>query len=175
MKINITTPVYNTNVEYLKEAVASVLNQTEKNWKLILVDDGSTDLGTLDLLSKLKHHSQIKLVTLEKNGGIAYARNEALNHLDEDCEYVVIFDHDDMMCLDKLEKQLRYFETHEVDFLGTQILPMDFVPPNKRVYYNKTKHPLIVTEEVVKTSMWFVNNPTLMIRRSVYDRVGRLS
>lgn len=42
MKISIVVPVYNCE-KYLPECIESVVNQTNGNWELILVNDGSTD------------------------------------------------------------------------------------------------------------------------------------
>ena len=40
--VSIITPVYNSE-EYLEETILSVINQTYKNWELLLIDDYSTD------------------------------------------------------------------------------------------------------------------------------------
>lgn len=42
MKISIVMPVYNSE-KYLEESINSVINQTSKNWELVIIDDGSTD------------------------------------------------------------------------------------------------------------------------------------
>ena len=175
MLINVTVPVYNTKREWLLEAVASVMYQTEKNWKLILCDDGSTNPETIDLLRGLEVIPNIHVIRNGVNRGIAHTRNNCLDALDEDCEYVAIFDHDDIMMKNRLEKQLKYMQSHDVDFLGAQLAALDCVNVDKPNVYNNTKHPSIITKEIVCKSNWFVNNPTLMIRRSVYDRVGKYS
>ena len=51
IKVNIILPNYNSG-EFFEETINSILNQTFKNWKLIIVDDGS-DLDNKKILQKL--------------------------------------------------------------------------------------------------------------------------
>ena len=48
--VSIITPVYNAE-EYLEETILSVINQTYKNWELLLIDDCSTD-GSYKIIEK---------------------------------------------------------------------------------------------------------------------------
>ena len=177
MRINITMPVYNTPPNWLRRAVNSVLCQTQQCWKLLMLNDGSTNVDTVELLDQIKFllPEKIKVIDSPINEGIAVTRNKLLDHLDDDCEFVALFDHDDVMYNDRLEKQLRYFETHDVDFLGGQIDPgvMDDMDNTVWKPWKSTTHPLIITKRVVTKSGWFMNNPTVMLKRNVYDKVGK--
>ena len=66
--VSIIMPSYNTD-KYIKETVQSVLNQTYKNWELIIVDDCSTD-STDDVVSKIKDPRIMQLKN-KKNMGAA--------------------------------------------------------------------------------------------------------
>lgn len=97
--ISVLIPVYNSS-EFLKESIATVLNQTFKDIELVVVDDGSTD-NSLEILEDFaKSDNRIKIFTKE-NGGSASARNMALkNALGK---YISFFDPDDYISSNLLE------------------------------------------------------------------------
>jgi len=165
-KINVMMPVYNTKYEWLKEAVDSVCNQSIDNWRLIIVNDGSTNEDTLKYLSEIENNPKVSVIH-QTNMGIANARNTCLDNLDLDCQYVALLDSDDTMVKNRLEIQYDYMEKNQgVGFLGSRI-SVDGVP--------RTNHPLKITNEVFEKSVFFVNNPTAMIRKSTFDEIGNYS
>ena len=76
IKVDIILPNYNSNL-FLNETLKSVLNQTYKNWKLIIVDDCS-DKKTKKILKKYTRNKKIKVYWLKKNKGAGYCRNYAI-------------------------------------------------------------------------------------------------
>ena len=92
--ISIVIAAYNV-VEYLSEAIDSVIRQWDDDWELIVVNDGSTD-GTFSLLEKYKAkiNSQRFVVVNKENGGLSSARNAGLAIAQG--EYVVFLDGDDL-------------------------------------------------------------------------------
>lgn len=165
MKINIMTTLYNTNVDWLKECIESVRNQTYQDYTHILVNDGSTDIKLLNYLEELKNDDKIIIINHEKNMGIAHGRNTVIRNLDDDCQYIAILDSDDQMINNRLEIQLEYMQrNNKCDILGGQITGLI-----------TTNHPSIITDSIFMTSLWFMNNSTLMIRRKVFDIVGEYS
>ena len=70
--ISIVIAAYNV-VEYLSDAIDSVIRQWDDDWELIVVNDGSTD-GTFSLLEKYKAkiNSQRFVVLNKENGGLRY-------------------------------------------------------------------------------------------------------
>ncbi len=100
-KLSIVTPVHNTSVAVLKECLLSVRAQAYPYWQWILVDDGSTDKQTLQLLkSEAIQDPRIKCIFLNHSQGIAVATNTALAQVQGD--YVIFLDHDDRLALDAL-------------------------------------------------------------------------
>jgi glycosyltransferase involved in cell wall biosynthesis len=65
-KVTVVIPVYNRE-KYIKKAITSVLKQTLTDWKMIIIDDCSTD-RTPDILKKI-NSKKIKYVKLPKNQG----------------------------------------------------------------------------------------------------------
>ena len=63
-KVAIILPNFNSS-EYLKKTLKSVLNQSYKNWQLIIVDDAS-DKKTIEILKKFKKHKKSKFFFLRK-------------------------------------------------------------------------------------------------------------
>ncbi|HOO22211.1 MAG TPA: glycosyltransferase family 2 protein [Clostridia bacterium] len=98
-KISIIVPVYNT-AKYLKECVASILNQTYTEFELILVDDGSKDQSGTMCDELALTDSRIKVIHKE-NGGLSSARNAGLDVIVG--EYVCFVDSDDVIHKQMLE------------------------------------------------------------------------
>lgn len=89
MKFSVVIPLYNKKESVLR-AVHSVLNQTYKNFELIIVDDGSTD-GSYNQLSNV-HDSRVKVIK-QSNSGVSVARNKGVQNSTSD--YVCFLDADD--------------------------------------------------------------------------------
>ena len=110
--ISVVMPVYNTD-EYLRESISGVLNQTFKNFELILVNDGSTD-NSLEIMQKFaKEDKRIKLINLEKNSGAGIARNEGIKHITG--KYTLFVDSDDFMFPEMLERMYNQAEKLSLD------------------------------------------------------------
>ncbi len=97
--ISILTPFKNTEV-YLSDCINSILNQTYKNWELLIVDDHSTD-NSYNLVNSLaKSDSRIKLY--KNNGtGIISALQQAFAN--SSGEFITRMDSDDIMTPNKLD------------------------------------------------------------------------
>lgn len=93
MKLSIIVPVYNVE-EYLYECIDSILNQTFRNFELILVDDGSVDSCPQICDEYAKKDSRIKVIH-KKNGGLSSARNAGLKVATG--EFVTFVDSDDYL------------------------------------------------------------------------------
>lgn len=91
LNISIIVPVYNVD-EYLEKCIQSILNQTFKNYELILVNDGSTDLSG-EICDKYKKIDNRIKVIHKKNGGLSSARNAGLDIALG--EYIAFVDSDD--------------------------------------------------------------------------------
>lgn len=93
MKQNFTVviPLYNKS-SFIIRAINSVLNQSYKNFELIIIDDGSTD-DSLDVIRKYFGDKPLFKLLTQRNSGVANARNRGLNESKN--KYICFLDADD--------------------------------------------------------------------------------
>lgn len=94
-KLALVVPVYNV-ARYLRECLDSLLVQTNQNFIVFAVDDGSPDNSGAILDEYAKKDSRIRVIH-QKNGGVSVARNTALEAIEKDgtCDYIGFLDPDD--------------------------------------------------------------------------------
>lgn len=94
--ISILMPTYNTNENFLHEAIQSVLNQTYDNWQLCIADDNSSKPVVRQIIQQYaKKDSRIVYKFRRQNGHISRSSNTALKLCEG--EYTGLFDHDDLL------------------------------------------------------------------------------
>ncbi len=103
--VSVIMATYNSQI-FLLESINSIVNQTYKNWELLITDDKSTD-GTLEILMKYSNQdSRIIVNKLESNVGPAIARNHSIKLAKG--RFIAFCDSDDVWNHTKLEKQIKY-------------------------------------------------------------------
>ena len=96
LKINPLVTVYITNFNYgkfIKKAINSVLNQTFKNYELIIIDDGSKD-KSVEIIKEFQNKKNIKII-YQKNKGLVVSNNLALRL--SKAKYIMRLDSDDWL------------------------------------------------------------------------------
>lgn len=122
-RLTVLMPTYNVAL-WVEESIRSVLNQTYKDFELLVVDDGSTD-DTLEHVQSI-NDSRVRVAAFPDNVGLAENLNRGLNLIDT--ELVARMDGDDIAEPDWLETGIRVLDTMpEVDicsfgfqFFGTK-------------------------------------------------------
>lgn len=97
--------------KYLKEAIACVLNQTYRNFELIIVDDGSTDESREIITGYHKKYPDQIIPVFKKNGGQASAFNAGYKICRGDI--ISFLDSDDYWMENRLEKVIKIFKKGE--------------------------------------------------------------
>lgn len=120
--VSIITPLYNAE-KYITETINSVINQTYKNWEMIIIDDCSSDNGAQIVKEYEKKDKRIKYIKLEENSGAAIARNIGIEKAKG--EFIGFLDSDDLWKKDKLEKQINFMRQNEIAFSFTQYEKID--------------------------------------------------
>ena len=102
-KVSIITPCYNDG-KYIEETIHSILSQTYKNWEMIIIDDGSEDNETIDILKKVELIDNIQVIKTN-HVGPAEARNIGIKH---SCgEFILPVDADDLIDNTYIEKAVQ--------------------------------------------------------------------
>ena len=114
--VSIITPSYNTG-QYITKTIESVLNQTYKNWEMIIVDDCSTD-NTDEVVSPYLVDNRIKYIKKDKNSGASVSRNIALREAKG--KWIAFLDSDDLWLPEKLEKQIAFMKLKDYKFSYTR-------------------------------------------------------
>lgn len=164
-KISVIIPTHN-RPELLKKAIQSVVDQTYRDFELIVVDDG--DSVQAEETVRAFNDPRIRYIQHEKSIGGAAARNTGIKN--SNSQFIALLDDDDEWLPEKLEIQMKAFEhtSPDVGFCFTAV---------RNIYDNKeeiTKVPEGVGdyfETVLKRFKTFLN-VTLVIKRSVLDSVG---
>lgn len=110
-KVLIYMPCYN-HEKYVNEAIDSIINQTYENWELYVVNDGSTDNSASVIASY--RDSRVHFIDFKENTALIGVSLFLHNYLkDIDAKYIAGTASDDKWELDKLEKQVKFLETHK--------------------------------------------------------------
>ena len=117
-KISVLVPVYNVE-RYIRECLDSIINQTMKDFEVILVDDGSTDKSGVICDEYEKKDNRFKVIH-QKNAGSLLARKEAV--LIAKGDYIVFVDSDDLLSSkNSLHRMYEIIEKENVDILQFSI------------------------------------------------------
>jgi glycosyltransferase involved in cell wall biosynthesis len=165
--ITVVIPTYN-RVEFVQQAIASVIAQTYIHWELIIVDDGSDD-GTAAAINSI-NDSHIKVLQLKHSGNIAFLRNTGVKA--GSGEWLAFLDSDDLWVPKKLEIQLNNLigEGKWWGYGGFELMNREMQPiPNKAGIYRPVSG--WIAKEVLTTEV-SVNIGTLMLKRSLFEEVG---
>lgn len=109
---SVIIPIYN-RVAFVNSGINLLLNQSFKDYEIILIDDGSTD-GTAKLCDEVAKHEKITIIH-KKNGGAGPARNVGLEKARG--EYICFFDIDDYVSADWLERIYYYLGNKDWELL----------------------------------------------------------
>ena len=162
LKVSIILPNYNSS-KTIKETISSILNQTYKNWELIIVDDNS-DKITKSILSKYKKLNKIKILYLKKNKGAAYCRNLAIKK--SKSYYVAFIDSDDLWQKNKLNLQINFMQKNNYFFTYTNYKTFKINNPIKKTILAPSKFNF---NSFVKNTS--IATSTMIVKRSIAGKI----
>lgn len=149
--VSVIIPVYNAE-KIVGYTLDSVINQTYKNLEIICVNDCAKD-NSLEVLSEYaKKDKRIKVLSNEKNSGVAVTRNNALKAATGD--YIAFVDADDVWHLEKVEKQIKFMLDNDYKLTYTSV---QFIDNDN----NLTGKKFIIPEEVTFNKLLKQNVITL--------------
>lgn len=158
-KIDIILPNYNSS-EFILQTIRSILKQTYKNWKLIIVDDFSNS-ETKNILKKISKKKNIQVFFLNKNRGAGFCRNFAIKK--SNSPYLAFIDSDDIWEKDKLKNQIDFMKKNNFLFSYTDYITFG---EKKRKVNNPSKinYFYFLRNTSIATS-------TMMIKRNIIGNI----
>lgn len=166
--VSIVTPMYKGG-KFIQATINSVLNQTYKNWEMIIVDDCSPDNGEGCNIVKSNIDSRIKLIESKINKGSSGARNLAIK--ESKGEYIAFLDADDLWHKNFLEEQLQFIKEKDATIVFSSYRRIDeitekeilspFIVPQKVNYKSLLKScpifPSTAIYDLKKTHKFYFN------------------
>lgn len=161
-RFSVIVPVFNTPPAMLRTCVESVLAQTYAKWTLLLIDDGSTATGTIDVLNSMEpRDDRIVFIRRAGQGGVAAATSAGLRAAEG--EFIALLDHDDELSphalaamarriVDQPDLDLLYSDEDKIDEQGRRHTPV-FKPafsPHHLFTSNYLCHLLVVRSELMR-------------------------
>ena len=126
--ISVIIPTYN-RYRILPRCIQSILDQSYKDFEIIIINDGSTD-KTSHFLSSTKE-KRIRSINLPKNFGGNYARNIGIR--ESRGKFLAFCDDDDMWMAEKIEQQIDMIQTQNIDLCYTGV--NSYTNENKFIRY----------------------------------------
>lgn len=109
--VSVIMPAYNSEA-FIAESIQSVINQTYKNWELLVVDDASEDSTRKIIRDFSNADDRIHFYENESNLGTHQARNKGIKKAQGD--FIAFLDADDLWKPEKLEKQLKFLSQENI-------------------------------------------------------------
>lgn len=149
-KISVIVPVYNVE-KYIDKCIESIKNQTEKDFEVILVDDGSTDCCPQLCDSYVQSDSRFRVIH-KKNGGLVSAWMRGLEEAEAD--YIVFIDSDDWVAARFFEKTWDAVEKYHADMVVCNF--------RRAVFDRESRSELVISQGVYEGDR---------LRKKIYPRM----
>lgn len=170
-KVSIILPFYNSE-STLENAIQSIVNQSFKDYELILIDNTSTDGGNTIAEKYCAKDSRIKLFQ-EKQEGVVFAANTGLSK----CigMYIARMDADDVSLPNRIGDQVKLLDAQpEIGLVSGQVKYAGNDSNGGFVRYVNWSNGITSPEEIYLNQFveYPIVNPSIMIRRELYEKYG---
>ncbi|MHB1128326.1 MAG: glycosyltransferase family 2 protein [Bacillota bacterium] len=170
MKVDIILATYK-RYDLLPHTLESVQNQTFKDWRCWISEDGS-DPKTKECIQPFLKDERFRHITGEHVGFPAGPRNRAI--LLGNAQYIAILDDDDLWAEEKLEKQIHFLESHPTCVMlgtnGYRWLGKNKSTTNLPLYHEKINYGKIDLNFLLKDNCFIASS--VMLRRSALEKCG---
>lgn len=166
--ISVIMPVYNS-LRYLDAAIDSILQQSFKDFELLIFDDGSTDGSRERLQQYAAKDSRIQLF-LREHGGLTLLLNEGLKKAKG--KYIARMDSDDISIKNRFETQLDFLNQNpDCVAVGSEILRIDPSGLPIGIKGQPTSHEDIL-HAFLNGKGGSINHPSAMFPRAALENIG---
>ena len=147
-RFSVIVPVYKVE-KYIKLCIESILNQSFKDFEVLVVDDCGGDNSIPIVEEYAKKDDRIKIFYHKKNRGLSAARNTALDNATG--KYIVCLDSDDWMepnCLDVLNAEFKLRKTESIWFNARRYIEKEKTPYNRPLYNQEEEYKIVTPENI---------------------------
>lgn len=171
IKFSIVIPIYNGE-HFVERCLDSVLEQTFKNFEIVLINDGSKDNTDVVVKKYINNHPEVSFkYECHENGGAALARGYGVKIAEGD--YIALLDADDIWYPNKLKTYLKYIEKYSAEVYYSDEYEVSIYGEKlARRYYQLGKEPvieLITGDNPISTSTVVVKADFLKTYNSFFD------
>lgn len=167
--ISVIMCTFNEKIEFIENAINSILNQSYTNFEYFIVLDNPQNVQIKNVVQKYENKDgRIKIIYNDKNIGLTASLNKALKLVSGN--YIARIDADDIAEFNRFEKQLKYIETQKLDIVGSEM---------RRI----SEDGVIICERTNKSFPYqyigrmleydnCVPHPSWMVKKEVYDKLN---
>jgi glycosyltransferase involved in cell wall biosynthesis len=162
------------HARFVEESMESVMRQTHARVQMIVVDDASTDESRKVIEAVMRHYPEVAFVPLEENHGNCRAFNRGFTLAKGD--YIIDLAADDALMPNRIEEGVKAFQkvgaTYGVNFTDAELV--NEFDGHLGFHSDRFPHATIPEGDIYKEVIrrYFINGPTMMIRRSVLEKLG---
>ena len=165
--ISVVMPAYNVQ-DYIGRAIESILNQTLKDFELIIINDASTD-KTLSIIKEYsKRDSRIRIINNKRNLQIAESLNKAIRTARSNI--IARMDADDFSFPNRLEIQYELLNSNqEIAIVGADMIVVN--QKGGEIFERKYPASSIELKKIMFKYSPFAH-PVVMFRKDVFEKFG---
>jgi glycosyltransferase involved in cell wall biosynthesis len=159
----------------LNKSILSLVNQTYKNFKTLIVLDECWS-KTKEMIDSSNYDLDLTILIKNKKEGLSYAKNFGIQHINT--EWVGFLDADDLYLPKKLEKQVNYIKNNNVDFLGTKSWYIDNLNEHELFpswYLTNEETPFCESHENIKNKIFMSNvltHGSMLVKKDCLNKLG---
>lgn len=169
MLISVIMSTYNEKVEWVRQSVESIINQTYKDFEFLIAIDNPNAKDIIKYLESVsKEDARVKIIKNEVNLGLVNSLNNLLKNVRG--KYIARMDADDIAKSDRFEKQLKYLQENNLDFVFS---PMQYITSDgeKMQVTNLQSYDYQTVGKKMRISN-ISNHPTWLLKKEIADELA---
>lgn len=123
-KVDILMATYNTDINYLRKQIGSILNQTHENISLLISDDNSSNKKVQEIIKEYEEKDK-RIKVFIQGTNLGYIKNFEFLLKESSADYIMFADHDDIWYSNKIEQSLKAIIEEDVDLVYCNSVQID--------------------------------------------------
>ena len=164
--VSVVIATYN-RAHLLPDAIRSIINQTYKDWELIIIDDASTDMTEVVVRAFMQQDPRIRYYRHQTNSGLAVARNTSTQLALG--SYIALQDDDDRSLPRRLKTQVDFLNgSDDIDLISSWVQCFNKEGPTEKIIKTEWKSRADTPPTLAERVLHPMPSPCIMARRHVF-------